>query len=231
MEGVTHLLQQIGNHVGVWLYVIAGAFAFGEASIMIGVVLPGETALLVAGYYTHEGVLSLPVMIVIAVACAIAGDSVGYEFGRWFGPRLKKTRLGTFVGESRWEKAEEFLARHGGKAVLLGRAVAVLRALVPTMAGMSKMRYRTFLPWNAAGGMIWGTACVLLGYYFAFALDKVERYLTWGPIVVIVALIVVFGGRELIRHRRRRAASHADEAPGSGTDRESEPAAPTAGKQ
>jgi len=205
MEHVTEYLKHIGDHVGAWLYVIAGAFAFGEAAILIGLVLPGETALLVAGYFCHEGVLKLPVMIAVAVVCAIAGDSVGYEFGRWFGPRLKTTRLGRFVGPARWEKAEGFLRRHGGKAVLLGRSVAVLRALVPSMAGMARMPYRTFLPWNATGGILWGSGCVLLGYAFANALGAVERYLTWAPIVVIVLLIAYFIYREISKRRKEKA--------------------------
>lgn len=212
MEGVTEFLKHVGDNVGIWLYVIAGAFAFGEAAILIGLVLPGETALLVAGYFCHNGTLSLPIMVIVAVACAILGDSVGYEFGRWFGPKLKTTRLGLFVGPSRWEKAEGFLRKHGGKAVLLGRSVAVLRALVPSMAGMARMPYRTFLPWNAAGGALWGTACVLLGYAFANALDAVERYLTWAPIPVVVAIIAFVVWREIAKRRKEKAEEAAEPA-------------------
>jgi membrane-associated protein len=210
---VTEFLKHLGDHVGVWLYVIAGAFAFGEAAILIGLVLPGETSLLVAGYFCHEGVLNLPTMIAVAVLCAIAGDSVGYEFGRWFGPKLKDTRLGRFVGPARWEKSEAFLRRHGGKAVLLGRSVAVLRALVPSMAGMAKMPYRTFLPWNAAGGLLWGSGCVLLGYAFANALGAVERYLTWAPIAVIALLIAFLVWREITKRRKEKAEATAHQAP------------------
>jgi membrane protein DedA with SNARE-associated domain len=210
---VTEFLKHLGDHVGVWLYVIAGAFAFGEAAVLIGLVLPGETALLVAGYFCHEGVLNLPTMIAVAVVCAITGDSVGYEFGRWFGPKLKDTRLGRFVGPSRWEKSEAFLRRHGGKAVLLGRSVAVLRALVPSMAGMARMPYRTFLPWNAAGGLLWGSGCVLLGYAFANALGAVERYMTWAPIIVIVLLIAFLVWREITKRRKEKAGTAAHEAP------------------
>ena len=214
MERVTDFLKHIGEHVGIWLYVIAGGLAFGEAAILIGLVLPGETALLVAGYFCHEGVLSLPVMMVVAVVCAIVGDSVGYEFGRWFGPKLKTTRLGLFVGPRRWEKAEEFLRRHGGKAVLLGRSVALLRALVPSMAGMARMPYRTFLPWNATGGLLWGAGCVLLGYAFANALDAVERYLTWAPIPVVVLIIGFVVYREISKRRQeRREATLAEDEP------------------
>lgn len=203
-------LQRLGDYVGGWLYVIAGALAFGEAAILVGLVIPGETALLVAGYFCHQGVLSLPIMIAVAIGCAIAGDSVGYEFGRWFGPRLKNSRLGHLVGTSRWESTENFIRRHGGKAVLLGRGVAVLRALVPSMAGMSRMRYRTFLPWNALGGTIWASACVLVGYAFAASLTTVQKYVTWGPIPIVVLVVAVVAWREIRRRRRERAGTNPD---------------------
>lgn len=201
-------LRQIGEAVGPWLYVIAGALAFGEAAIMLGLVLPGETALLVAGFYAHQGVLSLPWMIVIAVVCAIAGDTVGYEVGRRIGPSLRTSRMGNLVGAHRWAKADDFLERHGGKAVFLGRLTAVLRALMPGMAGMSGMRYRTFLAWNAMGGLLWGAGCVLLGYAFSSALSTVEKYLTWAPIAVFTVLLLGWIGLK-VRERRRNAAEKA----------------------
>jgi membrane-associated protein len=205
---VIEYLRQIGDAVGPWLYLIAGALAFGEAAIMVGLVLPGETALLVAGFYAHQGVLSLPWMIVIAVVCAIAGDTVGYEVGKRFGPSLRTSRVGNLVGAQRWSKADDFLGRHGGKAVFLGRLTALLRALMPGMAGMSGMRYRTFLAWNAAGGLMWGAGCVLLGYAFASALTTVEKYLTWAPVAVFSVLLLGWIGLKL-RERRRNAAEKA----------------------
>src|SRR3954454_22660313 len=111
-----HLVEQIGNAVGAWLYVIAGALCFAEAAILVGMVLPGETALLVAGVFAQHGTLNLWVMIVVAVVSAIAGDSVGYEFGKRFGPGLRRSRLGVWVGEHRWAAVDCFLLRHGGKA-------------------------------------------------------------------------------------------------------------------
>ncbi len=198
-------LRQLGESVGSWLYVIAGFLAFGEAAIMIGLVLPGETALLVAGFFAHQGVLSLPVMIVVAVVCAILGDTVGYEVGKRVGPSLRTSRVGHRVGERRWEKADAFLERHGGKAVFLGRFTALLRALMPGMAGMSTMRYRTFLPWNAAGGLVWGAGCVLLGYAFASALSTVEHYLTWAPVVAFAVLGAGWITFKLRERRRNRS--------------------------
>lgn len=188
---MTDLLKHLGEHVGGWLYLITALLAFAEAAILIGMVLPGETALLVAGYFCHEGVLRLSIMIPLAIVAAVAGDSVGYEFGRKFGPGFRRSRLGDWVGEPRWTTVDGFLHKHGGKAVLLGRLTAVLRALLPSMAGMSGMRYRTFLLWNATGGIIWATGCVLLGWAFASALHQIEQYLTWAPLIALALLIVV----------------------------------------
>jgi membrane-associated protein len=204
---VTGFLEHVGNSVGAWLYLIAGGLAFAEAALLVGMVLPGETALLVAGYFCHEHVLLLPVMIVVAVGCAILGDSVGFEFGRRFGPPLRRSRAGLRVGGARWNQVDAFLHRHGGKAVLAARLTAVLRALVPSMAGMSGMPYRTFFAWNVVGGVIWGTSCVLLGYAFASALHRVEEYLTWAPLAVLGGLAVFIIAMQAYRRRRTTAGA------------------------
>jgi membrane-associated protein len=226
---VTEFLQRLGEHVGSWLYVIAGGLAFAEAAILVGMVLPGETALLVAGYFCHEGVLDIRIMLPLAIVSAIAGDSVGYAFGKRFGPPLRASKVGGWVGEHRWTRVDDFLNRHGGKAVLLGRLTALLRALVPSMSGMARMRYRTFLIWNAVGGIIWAGACVWLGYAFAASLHKIEKYATWAPIpvvVIAVGTLVVLDIRKKRRERREQAefdttqegTEHAEEtsAPGRG---------------
>jgi membrane protein DedA with SNARE-associated domain len=198
------LMHSIGDAVGLWLYVIAAGLAFAEAAVLIGMVVPGETALLVAGVFCNAayGHLSLPVMIPLAVVAAIAGDSVGYEVGKHLGPRLRRSRVGLKIGERRWESVDRFIHRHGGKAVLLGRLTALMRALMPGMAGMSGMRYRTFLLWNAVGGLIWAPGCVLLGYGFASALDVVGEALTWAPLAIVAVVVAV---AVVLHHRHKRA--------------------------
>ena len=200
-------MHNIGDAVGSWLYVIAGALAFAEASFLVGFVLPGETALLVAGYFCRYGPLNVWAMAAVAVLCAIVGDTVGFEFGRFFGPSLRRSRVGRWIGEPRWAKGEQFLHKHGGKAVFLGRLVALLRALTPSMAGMSGMHYPTFLRWNAAGGLLWGAGCVFLGYAFASALNTVSKYLTWLPI----ALLVLVAAGYLALHLRKRKQEREEE--------------------
>lgn len=204
-------MRSIGDTVGLWMYVVAGGLAFAEAAILVGMVLPGETALLVAGVFCNAkyGNLNLALMIAIAVVCAIGGDSVGYEFGRKFGPSLRRSRLGRWVGERRWAAVDGFIHRHGGKAVLLGRLTALMRALMPSMAGMSGMRYRTFLVWNAAGGVVWAPGCVLLGYAFASALSVIGETLTWAPLAILVIVIAVAVVLHVRRERRQEAEGEA----------------------
>ncbi len=204
-----HLVVRVGDAVGAWLYVIAAALCFGEAAILLGMVLPGETALLVAGVFAQHGTLNLWLMIVVAVVAAVAGDSVGYQFGKRFGPGLRRSRLGVWVGEHRWAVVDGFLLRHGGKAVLLGRLTALFRALVPSMAGMSGMRYRTFFVWNAAGGLIWAPGCVLLGYAFSSSLNTVGKTLTWAPLIVLAAVVAGYLALHVRKRRRERAEAEA----------------------
>jgi membrane protein DedA with SNARE-associated domain len=182
------------------LYVIAGGLCFAEAAILVGMVLPGETALLVAGVFCAHHKLNVVLMIIIAVVCAVAGDSVGFEFGKKFGPSFRRSRLGVWVGERRWSLVDGFLHKHGGKAVLIGRLTALFRALVPSMAGMSGMKYRTFIVWNVIGGLIWAPGCVLLGYAFSKSLDAVGNTLTYAPFVIIALVAGVL----IVRHFRRR---------------------------
>ncbi len=195
-------LVELASSLGDWLYLILGGLAFAEAAIMLGFILPGETALLAGGVLAAESVLDIKLMFVVAVGCAIAGDSVGYEVGKVLGPRLETSWVGRRVGDRRWEIAQKFLDTHGGKAVFMGRGVALLRALVPGLAGMGGMRYRRFLGWNALGGLLWGGGCVLLGYFFAKSIRRVESYLSYGGITLFVVVVIGFVTAHIIGKRR-----------------------------
>jgi len=206
---VTGALQQlsdwlVASHLTPWLFVLLCAIAYGEAAFFLGFVLPGETALLLGGVLCAGGVLPLWAFLPAAILAAILGDSTGYAVGYHFGERIKSSRPGLIVGAPRWIVAEAFVRQHGGKAVFFGRGQAFLRALVPALAGVSHMRYRIFLPWNAAGAVVWGGGVVLLGYAFGHSLKRVEQLLG----VVGVALVLMLVGLFLVwRHRRRKAVT------------------------
>jgi membrane protein DedA with SNARE-associated domain len=193
------------------IYATVAALVFGEAAVFVGVVLPGETALLIGGALAGAGRLSLTVLIVLAVGAAVAGDSVGYEVGRQLGPRLTRSRAGRFVGERRWARAEAVMARRGGWAVLFGRWVAVLRALMPAIAGATRMPYHRFLPFNAIGGTVWAVAVLVAAYLAGAEWERVQRWLggASGAVaaVLVVAVVAVLVVRRVRAHRRDRAAS------------------------
>jgi len=139
--------------------------------------------------------------------CAIAGDSVGYEVGKLMGPYLLERKpLKENVGV---HKARALLVRYGGPAVFLGRWVALARALVPGMAGMSGMRYRTFLLYNALGGLVWGTTFVLVGYVAGRSWEAIAKRVGTYGLVAVGGLVAVAAVIALVRRRRRTRAERA----------------------
>jgi undecaprenyl-diphosphatase len=156
-----------------------------------GVPVPGETALVTAGVLAHHGRFRIELVILVAASAAIIGDNVGYVIGRTGGRRLLE-RPGLFERHRRQilEKGEPFFARHGPKAVFLGRWVAGLRIASAWLAGISHMPWRTFLFWNALGGIAWATSVGLAAYYLGPAAEHVFKVLGVGG-VAIAALAVV----------------------------------------
>jgi membrane protein DedA with SNARE-associated domain len=188
----------LGLH-GLPVYGLVGLLVFAEDALFVGFILPGETAAVLGGVAASGGHASLPVMLVVVVGCAIVGDSVGYEIGRHLGPRI--LRSGVLKNRSeRIDAAREQLARRGGAAVFLGRFVAFFRATMPALAGTAGMRYPKFLAFNAAGGLVWGTAVVLLGYLAGNSYATIEK--TFGRATVLIALAAVVIAVVIWRVRR-----------------------------
>jgi undecaprenyl-diphosphatase len=203
---VTAWLDNVLTSVPSWLiYVAVFAFPFLEASIFLGFVFPGETALVLGGVLASQGRVSVVGLIVVAIVGAITGDAVGYAVGRRFGPGLQSSRLGQLVGDKRWQASERFLRRRGGPAVFVGRFTALLRALVPSAAGMARLPYRTFALWNAMGGIAWATGFVLVGFLAGESYKQVESYLGRGALVLTA--VVVFGLVVVHLVRKRRASA------------------------
>ena len=198
---ISKLLQPLLSLHGWEAYLLVGVLVAAEASVMLGFVFPGETAAIIGGVLASKGGVSLAGITITVVLCAIVGDSIGYWVGDKWGDRLlkvgplKKRQKGidTALGQ---------LRRRGAMAVFVGRFTAFLRAVIPGLAGLSKMRYRIFLPANALGGLCWGVLFVLLGYFVGERVEKatgIASDILLGVIIVVILVLVV---RHFIREKR-----------------------------
>jgi membrane protein DedA with SNARE-associated domain len=169
------------------------ALVFGEAAVFFGFVIPGETAVLYGGVLAAAGKVSVFVVLPVVIVAAVAGDSVGFEVGRALGPRIVRAPVLRNHPE-RMEQAQAYLRRRGGRAVVMGRFTAFLRAVMPGLAGASRMPYRRFLVFNAIGGVLWGGGCVLLGYFAAHSIGAITHALgiTSGVVIALILLGLVW---------------------------------------
>ena len=206
--GITGWLLHVN---GTWAYVVIGFLAFAESAFMIGFFFPGETAIVVGGVLAGLGRLNLGVIIAVVVICAVAGDSVGYEVGKLSGPWLLERR--PLKGRSGVTYALSLLERYGGPAVFIGRFITFVRVVIPGLAGMSGLRYRTFLFWNVLGGLCWGVGYTVLGYVVGISIEHLLSQIgLWFAVVIAVvgAGLVVVGVRRRRKERRRIALEFGD---------------------
>lgn len=198
---MSFLASHVTELSGWVAYLVIAALVFGETAVFIGFFLPGEIAAILGGVLASRGHLSLPLLIVIVVAAAVAGPFVGYEIGRRLGDRLFASRALSRV-RGGTERARTVLSNRGGVAVLLGRFLAIVRAIMPAAAGAAAVRYRTFAFYNVLGGLIWGAAYCALGYLagsaYAVVAGRVGSGLAIAIGIVVVVAVAVWAVR---RHR------------------------------
>src|SRR4051812_3041990 len=155
-------LTDLSETLGAWTYALVGGLAFLETGAFVGLIAPGETAIVLGGVVAATGDVSLPVVLLVAWVCAALGDLASFWLGR---------RLGTrFLHRQSWlplrhiSRVEDFYARHGAKAILVGRFIGLVRAVSPFLAGASGLSLRAFVPWSVLGCFVWAGAFTLLGY-------------------------------------------------------------------
>ncbi|HZJ28553.1 MAG TPA: VTT domain-containing protein, partial [Solirubrobacterales bacterium] len=191
------ILEDIGRALGPWTYLLVGTMAFLEAAAFVGVLVPGETTIVVGGVVAGQGQIDIVVLIAIAWSMAFLGDLTGYLLGRRLGrPFLVRHGPRFRVSNERIEQADEFFASHGGKAIFIGRFVGIVRSLSPFLAGSSRMPLRRFVPYDILGSGLQSTLLCLVGYFFWHSLDRVLDLVKRGAFVlgatltVLVALVV-----------------------------------------
>lgn len=210
MSGIAESILRLPPPVALGLVF---ALPLLEASAFVGFVVPGEIGVLLGGVLANQHKLSLTAVLILAIAGAIIGDSIGYEVGRRYGERLLAKVPDRLLDEDKLHRAEESVRRLGGKAVFVGRFTTAARVLVPGLAGMARIPYGRFLAFNVAGGALWAAAFVVLGYLVGSQYKLVERNATLvglGLLVVVAAALLLRRGR----NRGRRKATPRPHRPG-----------------
>ncbi len=197
------LIKSVGL-VGIWLVV------FAESGLLVGFFLPGDSLLFTAGFFASapssiDDSLHLPLgwLLLGLPIAAIAGDQVGYVFGRRVGPALFRRPDSRFFKQQNVDKARAYFDKHGAKTIVLARFVPIVRTFAPIVAGVSGMDYRTFVTFNIIGGLVWSIGVTLLGYFLG-QVDVIEENLELA-ILTVVAISCLPIALELLRARRHRA--------------------------
>src|SRR4051794_6920649 len=211
------LLEDISTTLGAWTYLLVGFFAFAETGAFVGLVVPGETVMLLGGAVAGQGAINIYLLIAIAWFSAWAGDTTSFFIGRRLG-RGFVLRHGPRVGIShdRFERVESYFGRHGGKTILIGRFISLVRALAPFVAGSSGMRYRAFVPYSILGTGVWSSAHILIGYFFSRSIEKAAQYAGRGAFLLATLIVVIVGIVLAVRflreaENRRRAVRWMEE--------------------
>jgi len=190
LERLLNALSALGH----WGYAIIFLAPFLESSAFLGLIIPGESVVIIAGFLASHGFLEVgDCMIVIALG-AILGDSTGYALGKAIGRDYfdRHERLFLFK-KKHMQMVESYFARHGGKTVFWGRLVHLLRAMAPFAAGMSSMPYRQFIFYNAAGGTLWAVAFTLVGYFFGQSWQLIDKWIGRAGVFVVFLVLVIAG--------------------------------------
>ena len=208
MPDLEGALEDLSETLGTWTYLLVGGLAFLETGAFVGLIAPGETAIVLGGVVAAQGEISLPLMLAIAWAAAALGDFASYALGRRLGRRFVVAhgpRVG--VNARRLASVDAFFERHGGKAILIGRFIGIVRAVAPFLAGASKLPFRRFAPYSLIGTLAYAGGFTLVGYAFHESFSSAAGALTHGALALAVVAAAVLTVRAL--KQRRSAVSPA----------------------
>ncbi|MDM4761795.1 DedA family protein [Galbitalea sp. SE-J8] len=186
---------------------LAGLAILCETTVLLGLVVPGDTIVLVAS--TGVATLLQGVALFVAVLLgSLVGESLGFAIGRWFGHRLRRSRLGARIGEHTWQRAEVYLGRRGGVAVFVSRFLPVLHSIIPITVGMSEMPYRRFIRWTAPACAVWAALYVSVGAAAAGGYRELGDRLHWAgygfAAVIVLFVVAVLVAKKLIDRAEKR---------------------------
>lgn len=186
---------------------LAGVAIMLETSVLVGLVVPGDTVVIVASTGVDSPVQFVSLIVVVVVG-ALIGESIGFALGRYFGPWIRDSRLGHRIGQRQWQRAENYLDRRGGIAVFISRFLPVLHSLIPLTVGMSTMSYRKFISWTVPACIIWSITYVSVGSAAAGTYRELADRLHYAGYlfvgIIAVFLLLVFVAKKLLSRSQER---------------------------
>ena len=204
MELLSHLYQ-FDELIRWGGYTVLVVIVFAETGLLAGFFLPGDSLLVTAGLIAAGSqTLHIGVLIGLLCAAAIAGDSTGYAIGYHLGPRLFRREDSRLFHQDHLIRTQQFYERYGAKTIVLARFIPIIRTFAPTVAGVGRMRYRTFFVFNVMGGVGWVLSTTLAGYWLGRSIPHIERQLHW-----IISVIILVSVLPLVREWRRSRGRHA----------------------
>ena len=234
LTNVNHLLLSINDFAGwtnsllgaildavrqvdpVIRVLIAGVGMLFETSILLGLIVPGDTIVIVTATGVQNWAQYAALLGAVIVG-SLAGESIGFALGRFFGPRIRASRLGVRIGESNWARAETYLDRRGGFAVFVSRFLPVLHSLIPLTVGMSTMRYRKFLAWTAPACVLWAVGYVSVGWLAGGSYRQLANQLHYAGYlfagIMIAFVVIVAITKRMITRAESRHMKHPDASP------------------
>lgn len=200
-DALTAILDVVEG-VSPWLRTLIASVAMMlETSILVGLIVPGDTIVIV----TATGVTTLIeglVLGVFVVAGAFAGETIGYMIGRWAGPWLRRSRVGGWIGERNWDRAEKYLQRRGGIAIFLSRFLPVLHSIVPLTVGMSGYAYRKFVAWTLPACTLWAAIYITIAAGAAETYRELSGSAHWAGYafigIIVAGLLLIFAGKKIL---------------------------------
>jgi membrane-associated protein len=194
---------------GLWVYALLFLIIFAETGLVVTPFLPGDSLLFTTGALAAAGIVDLWTAVILILVAAIAGDAVNYAVGNYVGPKIfraedRTSLLHRMLNRDHLMKAHAFFERHGGKAVVLGRFVPIIRTFVPFVAGCGSMSYPRFAFFNVSGGMLWVGLCVGAGYAFGNIPQVKEHFELVVVAIVGISVLPILWGYLISRLERRR---------------------------
>lgn len=204
--------ENIIKYGGFWFLLFV---VFAETGLFIGFFLPGDSLLFTAGLLTATGIIDVHIIFVVTGVClaAIIGNTTGYAFGKRTSKAIFKRKKSFFFKPEHLYAAKDFYDRHGGKAIILGEFLPIIRTFAPIVAGAVSLKYRKFITYNITGAILWSNIMILLGYFLGASFPEIKNYLTY-VIIFLIIITTIPVVRTIIKEQKRKQKTISEEKEG-----------------